>query len=124
MRLNTVLVILALVAPVAGAAQDKIESWTVTSNGVDTAECAARQMTIDLAIDGRDVKVVLREKGRRSLRLTATTTPLGLLKTKVNGEGGEVFDITGFLLGSERRIFMTGNCSFGGRLTRKEERHP
>ena len=107
---------------IAGAVQAEPASymWIGMGSGVDgSSKCATYQMTIDVTVDGKSVKGVLRQQGRDERRFEATLGDGGVFKTKAEVGAGNMLDITGTISDKESRILLDGYCKFEGKLTRK-----
>ena len=112
------LMALAVAAPVQ--AQTVTYTWTGMGTGVaDSSKCATYRMTLDVTVDGKAVKGVLRQQGRPERTFETTLDDKGMFKTKAElGDGGAI-NVSGTISDKESRVLLDGYCKFEGKLTRK-----
>ena len=107
---------------VAGAAQAEPVVYTWTGAGVnvpDSSKCPTYKMTIDVTVDGNQVKGRFQQEGRPERHFEATRDGAGLFKTKAEVGGGGSMDVAGSLKDGDTKVMLDGYCKFGGPLTKK-----
>ena len=106
----------------AGAAQAQSAVYTWTGFGVNvlgSSKCPTYKMTIDVTVDGADVKGRFQQEGRAERNFQAKLDNNGVLKTTAAVSGGGMMDVIGQIKDGESRIKLDGYCIFEGKLTKK-----
>jgi hypothetical protein len=107
---------------VAGAAQAEPVVYTWTGAGVnvpDSSKCPTYKMTIDVTVDGNQVKGRFQQEGRPERSFETTLMKNGVIKTAAMVGGGNMMEVTGQIKEGDSKILLNGYCKFGGPLTRK-----
>lgn len=107
---------------VAGAAQAEpvVYSWTGYGTNVpDSSKCPTYKMTIDVTVDGQEVKGRFQQEGRPERTFQTTLGKNGAIKTAAMVGGGGMMDVIGQIRDSDSKILLTGYCKFEGKLTKK-----
>ena len=107
---------------VAGAAQAEpiVYSWTGYGINVpDSSKCPTYKMTIDVTVDGSDVKGRFQQEGRPERKFETTLGKNGAIKTAAMVGGGGMMDVIGQIKEGDSKILLTGYCKFEGKLTKK-----
>jgi len=104
----------------ARAAEPVIYTWTGMGTGVEgTSKCATYRMTVEVTVDGKTVKGLIKQQGREQRTFQATLGNDGVFKTKADVGGGNTLDVSGTISDKESRLLMDGYCKFEGMLTPK-----
>lgn len=103
----------ALAAPV-------VYSWTGYGINVQgSSKCPTYKMTINVTVDGEEVKGTFVQEGRPE-RTFETTLDKGVgIKTAAMVGGGGMMDVIGTIKDGEAKIMLYGYCKFEGPLTKK-----
>ncbi|HTE35461.1 MAG TPA: hypothetical protein VK630_02855 [Reyranella sp.] len=110
----------ALFVGVASAQQAAVYSWTGPGVNVRGAnKCPGYKMTIDVTVQGNDVKGIFQQEGREQRHFETTLGQGGALKTVAKLGQGNTIDVVGTINGGESRIMLDGYCKFEGKLTKK-----
>ncbi len=107
---------------VAGAAQAEpiVYSWTGYGVNVpDSSKCPTYKMTIDVTVDGDQVKGRFRQEGRPERSFETTLMKGGVIKTAAIVGGGNMMEVFGQIKEGDNKILLNGYCKFGGPLTKK-----
>jgi hypothetical protein len=102
-------------------AQAEPALYTLTGMGTGvagTSKCATYQVTVDLVVDGKNVKGTFRQRGRPERGFAATLDEKGAFKTKADVGEGNTMDVSGSISTSDGRILLDGYCKFEGKLAR------
>ncbi len=97
-------------------------TYTWTGSGVNppgSGKCPSYKMTIDVTVDGTDVKGRFQQEGRPERRFETTLGKGGAIKTAAMVGGGGMVDITGEINGADSKIKLDGYCIFEGKLSKK-----
>ncbi|HZQ02201.1 MAG TPA: hypothetical protein VFB13_21825 [Reyranella sp.] len=109
---------LALVA--AAQAAPVTYSWTGKGINVQGAsKCPTYEMTVDVQVDGTDVKGEFQQKGRDRRHFEAKLDGKGMFKTKAQLGGGSTMDVSGTINDKETRVLLDGYCKFDAKLMKK-----
>lgn len=76
-------------------------------------------MTIDVTVDGENVKGLFQQEGRPERKFETTLGKNGAIKTVAMVSGRGVMDVIGQIKEGESRFKLDGYCIFEGNLTRK-----
>lgn len=112
----------ALVLLIAGAAsaQQAVYSWTGPGVNVRGAsKCPGYKMTIDVTVQGNDVKGLFQQEGREQRSFQATLGQGGAFKTVAKLSQGNTIDVGGTIKDGESKIMLDGYCKFEGKLIKK-----
>jgi len=113
-------VLLALFAVTSAHAEPVVYTWTGMGTAVEgSSKCATYRMTVDITIDGKSVKGVIKQQGRQQRAFEATLGDGGAFKTKAEVGGGNTLEVSGTVSGVEGRVLLDGYCKFSGKLTPK-----
>jgi hypothetical protein len=111
----------ALFAGAAVAQQAAVYTWTGPGVNVRGAsKCPGYKMTINVTVNGNDVKGDFQQEGREQRHFEATLGQGGVFKTKAVVGGGNQMDVTGTITGNEGTVLLDGYCKFDGKLTKKQ----
>lgn len=106
----------------AGAAFAAPVVYTWTGYGINvqgSSKCPTYKMTINVAVDGDQVKGTFAQEGRPE-RTFETTLDKGFgIKTATKVGGGGMMDVVGAIKEGEAKIMLNGYCKFEGPLTKK-----
>ncbi len=106
----------------AGAAHAEPVVYTWTGLGVNvpgSSKCPTYKMTIDVTVDGKDVKGKFLQEGRTERFFQTTLGKNGAIKTAATLGGGNMIDVIGVIKDGEAKIKLDGYCKFEGPLTKK-----
>ena len=106
----------------AGAAYAEPVVYTWTGLGVNvpgSSKCPTYKMTIDVTVDGKDVKGKFLQEGRTERFFQTTLGKNGAIKTAATLGGGNMIDVIGVIKDGEAKIKLDGYCIFEGPLTKK-----
>jgi hypothetical protein len=112
---------LAVVLP-AGLALAEPVVFTWTGYGLNvpgSGKCPTYKMTIDVTVDGTDVKGRFLQEGRTERNFQATLGADMKFKTTAIVGGGNKMDVVGSLKEGAQTIMLDGYCLFEGPLTKK-----
>ncbi len=107
---------------IAVAAEADPVMYTWTGKGINVAgasKCPTYDMTIDVKVDGTDVKGDFQQKGRDQRHFEAKLDAKGAFKTKAQLGGGSTMDVIGTINDKETKVVLDGYCKFEGKLTKK-----
>lgn len=108
---------------VAGTAHAEPIVYTWTGYGVNvvgSSKCPSYKMTIDVTVDGDQVKGRFRQEGRPERGFQTTLGKNGAIKTAAMVGGGGMMDVTGQIKEGDSKIKLDGYCLFEGPLTKKQ----
>lgn len=123
MRRDVFVGALAGLLAVAGAAQAESVVYSWTGYGVNvpgSSKCPTYKMTIDVTVDGDQVKGRFQQEGRPERSFETTMLKGGVIKTAAIVGGGNMMEVFGAIKDSEKSILLNGYCKFGGPLTKKQ----
>ena len=106
----------------AGAAYAEPVVYTWTGYGINVAgssKCPTYKMTIDVTVDGKDVKGLFQQEGRPQRHFETTLGRAGRIKTAAS-LGNNMMDVIGVISETESKILLDGYCKFEGPLTKKQ----
>ncbi len=104
----------------AAYAQPVVYTWTgVGINVVGTSKCPTYKMTIEVTVDGKEVKGKFLQEGRVERFFQTTLGKNGAIKTAAALGSGNMIDVVGVINEAESKIKLDGYCKFEGPLTRK-----
>jgi hypothetical protein len=107
----------------AGAASAEPVVWTWTGMGVNvvgSSKCNGYKMTIEVTVDGQEVKGKFQQEGRPERSFQTTLDKGQKIKTAAMVGGGGMMDVIGSVKEGEARIKLDGYCIFEGPLTKKK----
>ena len=76
-------------------------------------------MTIDVTVDGKNVKGTFQQEGRPERTFETTLGENGGIKTTAKVGGGRMMDVVGSVKEGAAKIMLDGYCKFEGPLTKK-----
>lgn len=101
-------------------AEPAIFTWTGYGLNVPgSGKCPTYKMTIDVTVDGTDVKGRFQQEGRPERNFKATLGADMKFKTTAIVGGGNQMDVVGSLKEGASTIMLDGYCLFEGKLTKK-----
>ena len=113
----------AAVLMFAGAAWAEPVVYTWTGYGVNvpgSSKCPTYKMTIDVTVNGSDVKGIFQQEGRPQRNFATTLGKNGAIKTAAIVGGGGMMDVIGVINEKgESKIKLDGYCLFEGPLKKK-----
>ena len=107
---------------IAGAAQAQPVVYTWTGFGTNvpgSSKCPKYKMTIDVTVDGKNVKGTFQQEGRPQRTFEAMLDENDDIKTTAIVGGGNKMDVVGSVKEGEAKIMLNGYCKFEGALTKK-----
>ena len=107
---------------IAGAAQAQpiVYTWTGFGTNVPgSSKCPGYKMTIDVTVDGKNVKGAFQQEGRPARSFEATLDDNGGIETTATVGGGNKMAVVGSVQEGAAKIKLDGYCIFEGPLTRK-----
>jgi hypothetical protein len=107
---------------IAGTAQAQpiVYSWTGFGTNVPgSSKCPGYKMTIDVTVDGKNVKGSFQQEGRPERTFEATLDGNGGIETTATVGGGNKMDVVGSVQEGAAKIMLHGYCKFEGPLTKK-----
>jgi hypothetical protein len=111
---------LLLVAGTASA-EPVVYTWTgLGEKGTGGSKCPTYKMTIEVTVDGQEVKGRFQQEGRPERSFQTTLGKNGAIKTAAMVGGGGMMDVIGQIKEGDSRIKLDGYCIFEGKLTKKE----
>lgn len=123
MTRQAVLVGVFATALLAGAASAQQAAYTWTGLGVNVrgaSKCPGYKMTIDVTVQGSQVKGLFQQEGREQRHFETTLGQGGAFKTVAKLGQGNTIDVVGTISDGGSRIKLDGYCRFEGPLTRKQ----
>ena len=104
----------------AAFAEPVAYTWTgVGINVVGSSKCPTYKMTIDVTVDGQEVKGKFQQEGRPERTFQTTLGKNGAIKTAAMVGGGGMMDVIGQIKEGDSKIKLDGYCKFEGPLTKK-----
>jgi hypothetical protein len=111
----------ALFAGAASAQQAAVYIWTGPGVNVRGAsKCPGYKMTIDVTVQGNNVKGLFQQEGREQRNFEATLGQGGAFKTVAKLGQGNTIDVVGAIKDGESKIMLDGYCKFEGKLTKRQ----
>lgn len=107
----------AMVLISAGAVHAQQAAYTWTGNGTGAGKCSSYKMTIDVTVNGKEVKGLFQQEGREQRHFEATLGDGGAFKTKAQLGGGATMDVKGVIKEGASVVHLDGYCKFDGKLT-------
>ena len=107
---------------IAGAAQAQpvVYSWTGFGTNVPgSSKCPTYKMTINVTVDGKNVKGTFQQEGRPERTFETTLDKKGGIKTAAMVGGGGMMDVVASFEEGKAKIALDGYCKFEGPLTKK-----
>ena len=101
---------------VAGTAYAQQASYTWTGNGNGSGKCTSYKMTIDVTVNGKEVKGLFKQDGRDQRHFEATLADNGTFRTKAQLGGGATMDVKGVLKEGTHTVSLDGYCKFDAKL--------
>lgn len=109
-----------LLATGAAQAQPVVYTWTgYGEQGTGGTKCPTYKMTIDVTVDGEDVKGRFQQEGRPERGFQTTLGKNGAIKTAAMVGGGGIMDVIGQIKEGDSKIKLYGYCLFEGPLAKK-----
>jgi hypothetical protein len=103
------------------SAQQAVYSWTGPGVNVRGAnKCPGYKMTINVTVQGNDVKGLFQQEGREQRHFETTLGQGGAFKTVAKLGQGNTIDVVGTISDGGSKIKLDGYCKFEGPLTRKQ----
>lgn len=84
------------------------------------SKCPGYKMTIDVTVQGNDVKGLCQQEGREQRHFETTLGQGGAFKSVAKLGQGNTIDVVGTIKDGASRIMLDGYCKFEGPLTRKQ----
>ncbi len=106
----------------AAAASAQQAAYTWTGPGVNVrgaSKCPGYKMTIDVTVQGNEVKGLFQQEGREQRHFETTLGQGGAFKTVAKLGAGNTIDVVGTIRDGGSKIMLDGYCKFEGPLTRK-----
>jgi hypothetical protein len=101
-------------------AQPVVYNWTgFGSNVPGSSKCPSYKMTIDVTVDGKNVKGIFQQDGRTARSFEATLDETGGISTAATVGGGRKMAVVGSVQEGAAKIKLDGYCIFEGPLTKK-----
>ena len=101
-------------------AEPIVYTWTGYGiNVVGSSKCPTYKMTIDVTVDGQEVKGRFQQEGRPERTFQTTLGKNGAIKTAAMVGGGGMMDVIGQIKDGESKIMLDGYCKFEGKLGKK-----
>jgi hypothetical protein len=107
---------------IGGTAQAEPVHYTWTGYGKNpqgSSKCPTYKMTIDVTVDGKDVKGTFQQEGRPERTFETKLDKGDRIKTAAIVGGGGMMDVIGSVKEGEAKIKLDGYCIFEGPLTKK-----
>lgn len=120
--LRTVAIGVSAVLLFAGAAQAQPVVYTWTGYGINpqgSSKCPTYKMTINVTVDGKNVKGTFQQENRPERHFETTLDKGDRIKTAAVVGGGGLMDVIGSVKEGEAKIKLDGYCIFEGPLTKK-----
>ncbi len=110
----------ALLFSGAAEAQPVVYTWTGYGTNVPgSSKCPTYKMTINVTVDGKNVKGTFQQEGRPQRTFETTLDKGGGIKTAAMVGGGGMMDVIGSVKEGAAKIKLDGYCKFEGPLTKK-----
>src|SRR5215469_6772696 len=112
----------AVLLLIAGAAQAQPVVYTWTGYGTNvpgSSKCPTYKMTIEVTVDGKNVKGTFQQENRPQRTFETTLDKNSGIKTAAMVGGGGMMDVIGSVKEGQAKIMLDGYCKFEGPLTRK-----
>lgn len=104
----------------AALAQQAAYTWTGYGENVRGAnKCPGYKMTIDVTVQGNEVKGLFQQEGRTQREFETTLGQDGAFKTTAKLGQGNTIEVVGSIKDGESKIMLDGYCKFQGKLTKK-----
>jgi hypothetical protein len=105
----------------AAQAQPIVYTWTGFGTNVPgSSKCLTYKMTINVTVDGKNVKgTTFQQEGRTERTFVTTLDENGGIKTTAKVGGGRMMDVVGTVKEGAAKIMLDGYCKFEGPLTKK-----
>ena len=111
----------ALFTGAAFAQQAVVYSWTGPGVNVRGAsKCPGYKMTIDVTVQGNQVKGLFQQENREQRHFETTLGQGGVFKTVAKLGQGNTIDVVGTISDGGSKITLDGYCKFEGKLTKKQ----
>ncbi|TMJ31809.1 MAG: hypothetical protein E6G95_02690 [Alphaproteobacteria bacterium] len=107
----------------AGAASAQQAAYTWTGPGVNVrgaSKCPGYKMTVNVTVNGNDVKGDFQQEGREQRHFDATLGQGGAFKAVAKLGQGNTIDVAGTIGAGGSKIILDGYCKFEGPLTKKQ----
>ena len=107
---------------IAGAAQAQPVVYTWTGFGTNvpgSSKCPSYKMTINVTVDGKNVKGTFQQEGRPQRTFETTLDEDGGIKTTAKVGGGHTMDVVGSVKEGAAKIMLNGYCEFDGPMSKK-----
>lgn len=113
--------LVAVLPAVPALAEPVVFTWTGYGLNVPgSGKCPTYKMTIDVTIDGTDVKGWFLQEGRTERNFKATLAADKKFKTTAIVGGGNKMDVVGSVAEGKETIMLDGYCLFEGPLKKKQ----
>ena len=109
-----------LFAGAAAQAQPVVYTWTGFGTNVHgSSKCPKYKMTINVTVDGKNVKGTFQQEGRQERTFEATLDADDGIKTTAKVGGGNTMQVEGSVKAGAEKIMLNGYCKFEGSLVKK-----
>jgi len=103
------------------AQQAAVYTWTGPGVNVRGAsKCPGYKMTVNVTVNGNDVKGEFQQEGREQRHFETTLGQGGAFKTVAKLGQGNTMDVVGTIKDGASKILLDGYCKFEGKLTKKQ----
>ena len=103
----------------AGAAQAQQPAYTWTGYGVGSGKCPTYKMTINVTVEGNEVRGLFQQEGRPQRHFEVNMAADKSFKTRAVVGNNNMIDVIGSLKEGAPKIMLDGYCLFEGPLTKK-----
>ncbi len=104
----------------AAEAQPVVYTWTGYGTNVPgSSKCPTYKMTINVTVDGKNVKGTFQQENRPERTFETTLDKGDGIKTAAVVGGGGLMDVIGSVKEGAAKIMLNGYCKFEGPLTKK-----
>ncbi len=111
---------LALLLAGTARAEPAVYTWSgMGTNVPGSAKCSTYRLTIEVTVDGKSIKGVVKQQGRPERTFQTTTDASGAFNAKVQLADDNAMDVSGTLSSGGGRVLLDGYCKFEGKLTPK-----
>ncbi len=103
----------------AGAAHAEGPAYTWTGYGVGSGKCPTYKMTINVTLEGNEVRGLFQQEGRPQRHFEVNMNPDKSFKTRAVVGNNNMIDVVGTLKDGAPKIMLDGYCLFEGPLVKK-----
>ncbi|OFX00082.1 MAG: hypothetical protein A3D94_14920 [Alphaproteobacteria bacterium RIFCSPHIGHO2_12_FULL_66_14] len=103
----------------AGAAHAEGPAYTWTGYGVGSGKCPTYKMTINVTLEGNEVKGLFQQEGRPQRHFEVNMAADKSFKTRAVVGNNNMIDVIGSLKDGAPKIMLDGYCLFEGPLIKK-----